>query len=287
MSGALNPQIFIVLQEKDGKFGPLVERNLFRHPEIYVQSNTSGKVTKELLKEWFIEVFFQSFTSKSLLLLDSYSGHKDLDAIRQSLPRGKQFDVAQISPGITGFCQPLDVYFFRSYKSFHRRLSDYINYHRGDIKLHERNIGLKLQAVTHFQFRSPRFHKFIQYGWVKSGLLENFDHLNRFDDPIHFCFDQTFITNQCTASNCDEICFIQCSWCKRLLCFDHVFLQSLEPNDRAFLQFHYCNDYVPWLVGFRNQNSIISKKYHLHGVWFIYKMKPSVFGDNLIMITNN
>lgn len=245
MSGELKQPLFIVLQEKDGSFGPLVTANLFRHPEIFVQCSSSGKLTKPLLKKWFVEVYFNSFTSQSLLLLDSYSGHKDLTEVNKHLPRGKTFNVAQISPGITGFCQPLDVFFFRSYKSFHRRLSDYINYHRPDIKLHERNIVLKLQAATFFQFRSPRFQKFIQYAWVKAGLNDNFAHTDRFEDPVHFCFDQTFDTNQCVATACNEICIIRCSWCKKLLCFDHFFLEPLELNDPTFFRIHYCKAHVP------------------------------------------
>lgn len=242
-NGELKQPLFIVLQEKDGSFGPLVTANLFRHPEIFVQCSTSGKLTKELLKKWFAEVYFKSFTSKSLLLLDSYSGHKDLNEVNKRLPRGKTFEVAQLPPGITGFCQPLDLYFFRPYKSFHRRLSDYINYHRPDIKLHERNIVLKLQAAVFFQFRSPRFHQFIQYAWVKAGLHDSFVHTDRFEDPVQFCFDQIFDTHQCTATNCNEICIIRCSWCKKLLCFDHFFLKPLELGDPSFLQIHYCKAY--------------------------------------------
>lgn len=246
MSGELIQPLFIVLQERSGEFGPNVSEDLFKHPEISIHCNTSGKVTKEMLKKWFQDIYFESFSSKSLLLLDSYSGHKDLTEVKKCLPRNKKFEIAQISPGITSSCQPLDVFFFRSYKSFVRRLSDHITHHRTDLKLHHRNTVLKLQAVTSFQFRSPRFRKFIQYAWFKTGLLENFNHDVRFEDPINFCFDQISNRNQCAGSNCQRMCLIQCSWCKKSLCFDHLFLKELKPEDKHhFTKMHYCSMYIP------------------------------------------
>lgn len=245
MTGHLYPRLLIVLQEKSGKFGPVVLQNLFTHPEILVLANSSGKVTKEVLKEWFTEIYFPSFNSKSLLLLDSYSGHKDLKDIDKLLPQNKTYQVSQISPGITGFCQPLDVHFFRSYKSFHRQVSDYINNHRPDLKLYERNIVLKLQACTFFQFRSPRFIEFIKFAWFKAGLYEIYDRAQFFEDPMEYCFYKTVDMNKCIAENCSEICFIRCSWCKKMLCFDHLFHKKIQSNDRSFLQFHYCNTYEP------------------------------------------
>lgn len=143
---------------------------------------------------------------------------KEVDIL---LPRNKTYQVSQISPGITGFCQPLDVHFFRSYKSFHRQVSDYINNHRSDLKLYERNIVLKLHACTctFFQFRSPRFIEFIKFAWFKAGLYEIYDRAQFFEDPMEYCFYKTVDMNKCIAENCSEICFIRCSWCKKMLCF--------------------------------------------------------------------
>lgn len=52
LGGILAPRMLIVVQEKDGKFCPLVSQNLFQHPEIYVlPSSSSGKVNKQIFKD--------------------------------------------------------------------------------------------------------------------------------------------------------------------------------------------------------------------------------------------
>lgn len=240
MAGKTLPRLLIVLQEKTGDFGPIVRQRLFRHPEIHITSNTSGKVSKAILKEWFSEVYFPLSTQHSLLIVDSFTTYKDRKEIDKEMPRNKTYKVSAIPPGITGQCQPLDVYYFRSYKSFHRKISDYINFHRNEIGLHARNTVLKLQACTFFQFRSPRFFQFIQYAWYKAGIASSFDRSARFPDPLHFCFDEKIITENCSAPNCTQKCFIRCSWCAKFLCFRHFLEDPFEPNDVEFLHFHYC-----------------------------------------------
>lgn len=163
MGGVQVKKMLIVLQEPKGHFGPNVEKNLFRHDEIYTTANSSGKVSKAILKDWFKVVYFPSVSNQSLLILDSFPTYKDREQIDEEMPQNKTYSVSTIPPGLTGYCQPLDVSFFRQYKSFHRRVSDYINFHRPEIKLHARNTILKLQACTIFIFRSPRFDKFREY----------------------------------------------------------------------------------------------------------------------------
>lgn len=246
MNGITMPRLLVVLQEKNGVFGPIVRQRLFRHPEIHITSTTSGKVSKSILKEWFAEVYFPFASNHSVLILDSFSTYKDRKEIDDEKPPNKTYKVSTIPPGLTGYCQPLDVAYFRSYKSFFRKISDHINFHRNEIDLHARNTILKLQACTFFQFRSPRFHDFIKYAWYKAGLLTTtFDRTVRFPDPIHFCFDVDSISQDCSAPNCKHKCFIRCSWCAKFLCFDHFLEQPFVTNDPEFLQFHYCLKFSP------------------------------------------
>lgn len=43
--GQLLSPLFLVLKEPTGKFGPVVEQNLFRPPNVYVEASKSGKLT--------------------------------------------------------------------------------------------------------------------------------------------------------------------------------------------------------------------------------------------------
>lgn len=244
MDGKTMPRLLIVLQEKGGEFGPIVRQRLFHHPEVHITSTTSGKVSKLILKEWFAEVYFPFSPKHSVLVLDSFSTYQDRKEIDKEKPRNKTYRVSTVPPGLTGQCQPLDVNYFRSYKTFHRKISDYISFNRNEIELHARNTILKLQACTFFQFRSPRFHDFIKYAWYKAGLSDSFDRTVRFQDPIHFCFDVDSITKDCSVANCKQKCFIRCSWCTKFLCFKHFLEEPSVPNDYEFHHFHYCLNFV-------------------------------------------
>lgn len=240
-SGKLFPRLFIVLQESSTEFGPIVREHLFRHPEIDAKCHPSGKVVKELYRYWNSEHYFPHAGQNSLLVLDSYSAYRDRSQIDQDKPRNAKCTISTIPPGLTGECQPLDVAFFRSYKSFHRRISDFINNDRPDIKLHLRNSFLKLQSCVYFQFRSPRFEQFNQHAWLKAGLMDEdmFDRSVRFPDPVNFGFNVPFSTN-CSIANCQNKYFIRCSWCAEYFCFDHFYIQA----DVNFFKFHYCNNFV-------------------------------------------
>jgi len=50
--GKLLPTLLVVLKEKDGKFGPLVQKNLFPAPNLFVVPSSSGKLSKDLVHKW-------------------------------------------------------------------------------------------------------------------------------------------------------------------------------------------------------------------------------------------
>jgi len=58
-----------------GTFGPRVQEILFRPVNIYIQASKSGKLTSEHFKTWFSEVYLPNTGRKSMLLLDSWTGH--------------------------------------------------------------------------------------------------------------------------------------------------------------------------------------------------------------------
>lgn len=66
--------LFIVLQEKDGKFGPKIEKDLYKADNILALASTSGKLTSELAIKWFQQVYLPNTNQKSVLCLDLWTG---------------------------------------------------------------------------------------------------------------------------------------------------------------------------------------------------------------------
>lgn len=248
-TGELIKPLFIILQETNGEFGERVQRTMFKHQEIHVMPSSSGKLTKPLLRDWFENVYFPNVGRNSILLVDSLTTYKDRSLIDANKPENVNYEVIVIPAGLTGTLQPLDVLFNRPYKSFLRKISDYINLnHSETIKLHARDTILTLQTVTHNQFRSPRFHAFIEHSWRKSGLLEEQEdqeqeekdepQILRFQDPNGFCFNALVILRDQCVTCTQRPCFIKCAWCKSCYCFIHFLSDDLK-------NFHYCEEYIP------------------------------------------
>ncbi|KAK0084473.1 hypothetical protein PV326_006255 [Microctonus aethiopoides] len=61
--------------EPTGKFGPQVGASLFRPDNVYVEVSKTGKLTSDHFKIWLKNVLFPNVESKSLLLIDSWTGH--------------------------------------------------------------------------------------------------------------------------------------------------------------------------------------------------------------------
>jgi hypothetical protein len=226
--GNLLSPLFVALQEPDGKFGPRVEENLFQAPNIYVTASRSGKLTKEHLIEWFKNVYFANTPDKSIILVDSWTTYNDRNAIEGVKPAEKNFDILKIPPKTTSLFQPLDVYFFRTWKNFVRKFSDRVVLDALKVNLHQRNNILKLQSLAHNQFSSPRFKDFIKF--IKSVYLKY--RPENFQNPVEYCFNLK--DKKCTLDglDCFEGVFIVCSWCEKSLCFNHF-----------FNEYHYCTDF--------------------------------------------
>ena len=230
MDGLLMAPLLVILQESEGKFGPQVERTMYRSSELFVVASSSGKITKKIMDEWFRHVYLANAPSDSLLLLDSLSTYKTIiDASEKGLG-DRRVTIEVIPPHTTGMIQPADCYFFRVYKSVFRRISDHVIVSGlGDsFKVFQRDNILKMQAVVHHQFRSPRFQQFLQYSWHKAGYVDDGpEHLT----PMQYCFPKE--TGHCDS--CSRYRLIVCGWCKRSLCFDHLLLSDV----------HMCENFDP------------------------------------------
>jgi hypothetical protein len=225
MSGRLVKPMLVILQETEGNFGPIVRQRMWSTDELYVVASSSGKITKEILREWFSKVYFPAAGEHSVLVLDSLPTYTDRRQIDEE--NDVEYKVEVIPKGMTGVIQPLDVYFFRMYKAFFRRISDHVLVERLDFPLFQRNNILKLQAVVHHQFRSPRFVNAIKYAWRKAGYID--DELEH-ETATSFCFEKDL--HHC--DNCTRYSIIRCGWCKGRMCFDHLIISDA----------HMCENFV-------------------------------------------
>ena len=72
-------------------------------------------------EDLFLSVLSLHLSANSLVLCGSWSGHKN----EQVAFGGKDVDSKIIPPKTTKYAQPLDVCFFRQYKIYANRITDY------------------------------------------------------------------------------------------------------------------------------------------------------------------
>ncbi|CAL8085079.1 unnamed protein product [Orchesella dallaii] len=219
LEGDLITPLFICLQEPSGKFGPIVKKGLFTCNNVVAECSKSGKLNKELVRNWFENAFLPATSSKSLLLLDSWSGHDEKVCVLATAENPCKIE--KIPPRTTAIAQPLDVYFFRQWKILTKKIYDRVSLDNLTVNLKERSNIIKMQSLIHYQLSSPVFKKMIQYSWFKAGYLE--DDPGRFQNVNEVCF--TFKEDLCVqdCSQCSEGVFLLCSWCRNPLCFSHFF----------------------------------------------------------------
>ena len=227
--GRLLSPLFIVLKEVSGTFGPRVQETMFKATNIFVTASKSGKLTAHHFKIWLQDVFFPNVGPKSVLLLDSWTGHCP-NIIQESKSESiEDIILLTIPAGTTGKIQPLDVYGFRLWKNFVKYFSDIVMLLNLEVDLHVRNNILKLQSLTHNQFSSPRFRNLFKYAWYKSGYVVNKP--EEFETPVEFCFKKQ---SKPTCDICGATAIITCAWCKKSLCINHFFHEH-----------HLCDTFVP------------------------------------------
>jgi hypothetical protein len=229
-SGCLVGKLLIVLKETKGVFGPIVLKTLFKPENVHLLASASGKMGKKEMIVYWQDVFFPVVAGQNVtMLLDSWPSFKDRQAIDSVKPVDVSLDILTIPPGGTPIAQPLDVYGFRVWKQFGRKIQDYVVLKQHDVVLYQRNNIIKLQSLIYHQLRSERFNGMFKYAWHKSGYI---DEKPAFVSPLDFCFDVLKAGLDCDY--CEEKRFLTCSWCKQNICFAHF-----------FTSFHVCNVYDP------------------------------------------
>lgn len=237
--GRLIKPTLIVHKTPEGVFGKRVLQSMFTHDSILVRTTTSGKVTKEILKEWATEILFKADgTNGCTLLLDSFSLHKDIANFNANKPRGFKYSIEYIPPGTTSKCQPLDKEPNRTLKQMIRIMSEaflIIDDRITDrIRLSSRDAIDIMQVLLLNQFDSPRFNTWIAHAWKSCGYTS--DQI-LCTSPTKFCFDMNVYRTKCSL--CDRqsnhSAFIRCGWCKLYLCEFHYFFCD---------EIHFCLNYV-------------------------------------------
>jgi Tc5 transposase C-terminal domain/Tc5 transposase DNA-binding domain/DDE superfamily endonuclease len=216
MSGALVGPLFLCLKEESGRLSERVKLTLFKPSSIVLTCSKSGKLTSSLVEYWRDEVLTHIVGNEKYLLISDCWGAQGARKIYDELPNIRRLEIPKKT---TSMIQPLDVYFNRQYKVIARRLSDHIRLYELDINLAHRNNIIKMNSLIFNQLSSRVFTRMIQYAWFRSGYLTTDP--GSFQNVKEVCF--TFTDYSCSVDNCNEMIFIQCSWCERLLCIYHFF----------------------------------------------------------------
>jgi hypothetical protein len=126
----------------------------------------------------------------------------------------------EIPPKTTPKIQRLDIFFNRQCKVIAHRVYDCVILDDIDIHLAERKNIIRLHSLIHNQLSAPIFIPMIQYAWFKSGYTDV--HPGQFHSVVNICFK--FPQSHCDIAGCDSFSFIRCSYCSKIMCFDHSFI---------------------------------------------------------------
>ena len=174
---------------------------------------------KEHFKRFFLSVLNPHLSTKSVVLCDSWSGHKD-EQILLEASGGKDVDLKIIPPKTTKYTQPLDVYFFRQYKIYAKRITDFIKLHSSNMqpKLHDRFFIVKLHSVIYNQLSAEAYKPMYRYAWRNAGYVIG-EPLDNFIGVIDVAFSIDII--ECAVMTCDHLGFLHCTFCSHSYCFEH------------------------------------------------------------------
>lgn len=216
-SGVLPPKLAVVLYEP-GDIPQYFYDLLGAFPNLQIYWSRSGWMGKAIAKQWMTEVFLPMVEQESVLILDSWTGYKEM--MKMPEVEQKQLRIEVLPPGSTPILQPADVFFNRTFKNYVRMISDKIRWSQPDFILSVRKNLLCILDLTHNQFKAPRYMEFLKYSWYRSGYFT--EHPTVFDTPVQYCLQFKGYT-KCERDNCRvNYCFMRCSYCELHLCFTHI-----------------------------------------------------------------
>ena len=194
-----------------------VQAKMFQPNNVIITCSKSGKLTKSLVHYWRDKVLAVIVHKKCLLLSDAWPGQGD-EGIYKKVPGCKRLAIPKKT---TDKIQPLDVFYNRQMKSIIRHAYDRVMLDQLPISMSARDNIIRLVSLTHSQMSSKIFHGLIRYAWFASGYTDK--HPGDFKTVDQVCFD--IHMTSCQVENCNQSPFIRCSWCDKILCFNHFFLE--------------------------------------------------------------
>ena len=223
-SGELG-DVYICFQERNGTFGPHVRQSIsqaqMRFANTYIDCSRSGKMEKRNIVNWVKHVLNKKLGPKNILIQDSFTSQNDFSLYNSNIDNSKQIVIKTIPPKTTYLIQPLDVYFFRQYKLFAKKITEYIKTMaiESDEILRSRDFIIKMHSIIHNQLSSPKFKPMLLYAWSKSGYFmeETYSEFKNVKE-ISFQIDNEICMNE----DCENDTFITCSHCEGYLCYDHL-----------------------------------------------------------------
>ncbi|VDP46134.1 unnamed protein product [Heligmosomoides polygyrus] len=126
--GRLGDKLLLILQETSGSFP---QCGHWSAPNLFIMAGTGHIMTEQQVPRFFREcVVGSSAAPLTIVLLESWHGIRDHENLVSEVPAGKELKLMPIPPGATSLCQPLDVYFFRLFKHFIRRIHENVLHFR-------------------------------------------------------------------------------------------------------------------------------------------------------------
>ncbi|KAK0170571.1 hypothetical protein PV328_008408 [Microctonus aethiopoides] len=113
----------------------MVRKLILFRPDNILEVSKPEKFTSDYFKIWLKNVFFPNVKSKSLLWIDSWTGHCP-DSVKPVKPSDKEVEVMIIPKGSTRNIQPLDLFGLRVWENFLKHFSDSIIIYGDNSNLH-------------------------------------------------------------------------------------------------------------------------------------------------------
>lgn len=215
-AGFLPNKLPIVLYESAG-MPKRARESVENYPNLQIYWSKSGLMGSEIAKRWMEEVFLDIVEEDSLLIIDAWTGYKQMLQMPQI--KKKRLKIIQLPPGTTSRLQPADVYFNRPFKNMIRRVSNRVRWQYNDFTLAKRENLLSLVDMLWYQFTAPRFRNFLKYSWFRAGYIP--EHPPEFQTPVQFCLDIKGYV-KCEEDFCLRYCFMKCAHCGKHYCFPHA-----------------------------------------------------------------
>lgn len=227
-SGRLCDRTLLCLQEREGRFPPIMKPALVKPANVSITCTRSGLFTGSIYKYWVDNILSKELPrdEKSLLIVDSWSPHMQ-DSNYSSLA---EYDMIRkiIPANTTSFAQPLDILFNRQAKTLLKYISKEIR-NLTDNKAfmnYQRNSVILIVSLTQFQLSAPVFEPLIRYCFRKAKLHNG--PLERFRCVQDIC--KTTSPDACAKEECQNSVKFNCAWCNDKYCIGCMVGISCRPH---------------------------------------------------------